>query len=136
MSSFLLPLDLTLATVHYHRGMPRQQETFYQNSLVNCDSECMPADANCCHDGSGTFCPSGEYCVANSCCAKGKVCGPSGGGTATDTLTGTAPAPSTHETVAPTVTSASTGVGGASLKFSTQNYAFVLATSLLLVIGL
>lgn len=55
-----------------------------ENGQVGCYSTCIPPDAVCCGDGSGTYCPSGEYCVPNGCCPNGQECN-GGGGTITET---------------------------------------------------
>jgi len=60
-----------------------------ENGQVDCFNDCMPPDGNCCDDGSGTYCPSGEYCVPNGCCPNGDECSGGGGTVTYDDLTGT-----------------------------------------------
>ena len=112
----------------------------------------MPANANCCHEGTGVFCPSGEFCVANGCCPDGQVCGTSGGGTETIDLTGTAVSPTKTPTASETPTATetprstqtptatgipkATGTSDAGLNSSRQFYTLALAAALVLLLGL
>jgi hypothetical protein len=59
------------------------------NYQVVCYDNCMPPDGVCCDDGSGTYCPDGDYCVPNGCCPIGEHCSGGGGTITYDVLTGT-----------------------------------------------
>src|ERR1700722_13055005 len=92
-ATFLLSfLNLTLATPS-HARIFRRDDICSENNQVDCDFSCMPADANCCDDGSGTYCPSGQYCNLGGCCPEGEQCGIGAGTTTIDTLTGTGSMP-------------------------------------------
>ena len=91
------------------------------NGQVDCEQSCMPLGAQCCDDGSSTFCPVGQYCIPNACCPIGETCDGGGGGTTTvGTVVGTAtaqesPPPSqTVESPTPTSTSITSGPGSCS----------------------
>ena len=93
-SAFVLSLlNFTVATPDSGPRIFHRRDICTENGQVDCYSNCMPAGAVCCSDGSGTYCPNGQYCVPNGCCPNGQECS-GGGGTITETtLTGTAPLP-------------------------------------------
>jgi hypothetical protein len=132
-ATFLLSfLNLTLATSNHPRIF-RRGDICYENDQVDCDSSCMPADANCCNDGSGTYCPSGEYCDIDGCCPEGELCS-GGGGTATiDNLTGTGSFPT--GTPISTENPVPTGAAPTGLSHGSQLYALALVAAGQLALG-
>lgn len=99
-----------------------------ENGQVDCYDSCSPPDAVCCSDGSGTYCPNGEYCVPDGCCPNGESCSGGGGTLTNDILTGTgttAPlttnqAQTTHAQTTATGNGNTQG-GGLSQNTATQN---------------
>ena len=145
-------LSLTLATLSRPRIF-RRDDICSENNQVDCDFSCMPADANCCDDGSGTYCLSGQYCNPGGCCPDGEQCDTGAGTSTLDTLTGTGSAPTGSvptdtligaiptETIVP-VTSVGnaastkpTGSARTGLSHSSQLYALVLVAARQLVLG-
>ena len=132
-------LSLTLATLSRPRIF-RRGDICYENNKVDCDYSCMPADANCCSDGSGTYCLSGLYCNPGGCCPDGEQCD-TGAGTATmDTLTGIGSFPTFTPIVAVTsvgdaASTKPTGSARTGLSHSSQFYALVLVAARQLVLG-
>lgn len=85
----LLLVSLSLSLQPKPRSLPvdllARQSTSCESDGSICGDSCMPTNANCCNDGSSTFCLSGEYCVTGGCCDDGEVCSGGGGGTLTFT---------------------------------------------------
>jgi hypothetical protein len=143
-------LSLSLATPSHPRIF-RRDDICSENNQVDCDFSCMPADANCCSDGSGTYCLSGLYCNPGGCCPEGELCDTGAGTSTIDNLTGTGSAPTATPIsnpeptgVYPTETivavtsvgnAASTGSARTGLSHSSQLYALVLVAARQLVLG-
>jgi len=134
-------LSLTLATLSRPRIFRR--DICSENDYVDCDSSCMPAGANCCNDGSGTYCLSDQYCNPGGCCPDGEQCDTNAGTATIGTLTGTGsmPTDTLTETIVP-VTSVGnaastkpTGSARTGLSHSSQLYALVLVAARQLVLG-
>jgi hypothetical protein len=132
-ATFLLSfLNLSLATPSRPRIF-RRDDICSENDQVDCDFSCMPADANCCNDGSGTYCSSGEYCNPGGCCPDGEQCD-LGAGTATiDSLTGTGSFPT--GTPIATENPGPTGAAPTGLSHGSQLYALALVAAGQLVLG-
>jgi hypothetical protein len=132
-------LSLTLATLSHPRIF-RRDDICSENNQVDCDSSCMPADANCCNDGSGTYCLSGQYCNPGGCCPEGEQCDIGAGTSTIDTLTGTGSAPTGTPIIAVTsvgnaASTKPTGSARTGLGHSSQLYALVFVAARQLVLG-
>lgn len=101
-------LNFTIATPDSLPRVFHKRDLCTENDQVDCFDNCMPPDGVCCNDGSGTYCPSGEYCVPNGCCPIGEECSGGGGTITNDILTGTGALP-TATSVAVTQTGGQTG---------------------------
>ena len=93
-------LNFTAAAPDAGLRILHRRDVCTQNGQVDCYSNCMPPKAVCCSDGSGTYCPSGEYCVPGGCCPNGKTCTGGGGTSTITTLTGTGPSHTATSTAA------------------------------------
>lgn len=92
--------------------LAKRQDICTENGEVDCYDSCAPVDADCCSDGSGTYCPNGQYCVPDGCCPEGEICSGDGGTITDDNLTGTGSYPTSTagnaETTAQQATTAKT----------------------------
>jgi hypothetical protein len=125
-------LNLTLATPSRPR-IVRRDDICSENYQVDCDFSCMPADANCCGDGSGTYCLSDQYCTFDGCCPEGELCDLGGGTSTIDTLTGTGSFPT--DTPIETGNFGPTGAAPTGLSHGSQLYALALVAAGQLVLG-
>jgi hypothetical protein len=89
-----LPLvSFSLASYDRQAGIFRR-DLCTDNGDADCDYSCMPADAVCCHFGSGAFCEAGTVCNREGCCPVGQECiGSAGTMTYYVSLTGAGAAP-------------------------------------------
>jgi len=86
-------LNFTIAAPDSGLRIFHKRDLCTENYQVDCYDNCMPPDGVCCDDGSGTYCPFGEYCVPNGCCPNGEHCSGGGGTITYDVLTGTGTLP-------------------------------------------
>ncbi|KAJ6031475.1 hypothetical protein N7540_002207 [Penicillium herquei] len=81
---FTLPALLLTSTTLAMELRMLKRDACSSAGYEDCYAECMPVGANCCSDGSGTYCNSGYDCVTDGCCPEGETC-VGGGGTSTYT---------------------------------------------------
>ncbi len=86
-------LNFTVASPDSNPRVFHKRDLCSENDQVDCFDSCMPPSGVCCSDGSGTYCPSGEYCVPNGCCPTGEECSGPGGTITNNDLTGTGDLP-------------------------------------------
>ena len=101
-------LNFTAAAPDSGLRILHRRDVCTQDGQVDCYSNCMPPQAVCCSDGSGTYCPPVEYCVPNGCCPNGETCTGGGGTTTKTTLTGTGSSPTQIPTSTTGASSSST----------------------------
>ena len=86
-------ISLSLASYDQQAGIFRR-DLCTENGQTDCDDNCMPVGAVCCHEWQRRLCcDAGLVCNANGCCPPGEEC--IGGGTMTYdiSLTGTGALP-------------------------------------------